>query len=78
MEKKILSFVIFESIDKPFVVLTLQKMTGFDCLARTNDDGGGVFSSDFICRGGTGGAGDERFVEFISINITIFHKKKNS
>jgi hypothetical protein len=43
-------------------------------LTRTNDGGGIVLSSDFICRGGTGGG----FVEFIddsvSINIEIKFK----
>jgi hypothetical protein len=38
-------------MNKPFVVL-LVEFTGFDCL--TNDGFG--LSSDFICRGGTGGA----------------------
>ncbi len=55
-------------IDKPpFVILTLlllikQEFTGFDCLTRT--DGTVVFSSDFICRGGTGG--DKTVDAFIS------------
>jgi hypothetical protein len=47
-------------MNKPFVVL-LVEFTGFDCL--TNDGFG--LSSDFICRGGTGGAAEGKFVEFL-------------
>jgi hypothetical protein len=86
--KKNISFIIFEyiyiCIDKPFVILTLllsikQEFTGFDCLTRTVGGGGVVvFSSDFICRGGTGGGG-RRFVAFIfdsfSRNITIGNRR---
>ncbi len=59
---------VYICIDKPpFVILTLlllikQEFTGFDCLTRT--DGTVVFSSDFICRGGTGG--DKTVDAFIS------------
>jgi hypothetical protein len=48
---------------------------GFDCLAGTAGGGGGgggvvVFSSDFICRGGTGG-GRGRLVGFFFDSLSI-------